>query len=181
MEEFNGLLDDMLEQSKSVNVAKLGKVVNFKPETMSVDVLPMPSEDSAMILNVPVATIKTSDYLVYYPLKAGDIVVLLFVDNDTDNILLGEDNIATERQHDISDCICLGGITLLKDNIEIEDQGNIVVKSNEVTISIGQDIKVKSPSIIIESAGIELKGNAQYNGSEIAVKGDSTSDGATIV
>ena len=108
MENANKFLKDFASGiSKGVNVAKLGKVVKFYPEVMKADVIPLPSEDNAMIINVPVATVRTSDFLLYYPLKPDDNVVLLFIDNDTDNILLGEDSIETERDHDVSDCICL--------------------------------------------------------------------------
>ena len=70
MENANKFLKDFASGiSKGVNVAKLGKVVKFYPEVMKADVMPLPSEDNAMIINVPVATVRTSDFLLYYPLK----------------------------------------------------------------------------------------------------------------
>ena len=142
------------------NVCKMAKVVKFYPETMKVDVMPLPSEDNSMIINVPVATVRSKDFLIYYPLKADDIVILLFADNDTDNILLGEDSIETERGHDISDCICIGGITLLNDTLEVDEKDALVMQniSNTASITIKKDgdIKVKAKNFKVEAERIDL-------------------------
>ena len=175
----NNFFEDLQKNiAGETNVCKMAKVVKFYPETMKVDVMPLPSEDNSMIINVPVATVRSKDFLIYYPLKTDDIVILLFADNDTDNILLGEDSIETERGHDISDCICIGGITLLNDSLDVDDADSLVVQniSNSAKIKIKNDGKIQ-----IEATEIELKGFAKYRGREIAVKGDGTSDGASIV
>lgn len=142
------------------NVCKMAKVVKFYPETMKVDVMPLPSEDNSMIINVPIATVRSKDFVIYYPLKADDIVILLFADNDTDNILLGEDSIETERGHDISDCICIGGITLLNDTLEVDDKDALVMQniSNTASISIKKDgdIKIKAKNFKVEAERIDL-------------------------
>ncbi|ERT62219.1 Gp138 family membrane-puncturing spike protein [Peptoniphilus sp. BV3C26] len=142
------------------NVCKMAKVVKFYPETMKVDVMPLPSEDNSMIINVPVATVRSKDFLIYYPLEADDIVILIFADNDTDNILLGEDSIETERGHDISDCICIGGITLLNDSLEVEEKDALVMQniSNTASITIKKDgdIKIKAKNFKVEAERIDL-------------------------
>lgn len=162
MENANKFLKDFASGiSKGVNVAKLGKVVKFYPEVMKADVMPLPSEDNAMIINVPVATVRTSDYLLYYPLKPDDNVVLLFVDNDTDNILLGEDSIETERDHDVSDCICLGGITLLKEKLDVDDKDALVIQNIENTarINITKDgeIDIRSKIFKVRANKVDIK------------------------
>lgn len=142
------------------NVCKMAKVVKFYPETMKVDVMPLPSEDNSMIINVPVATVRSKDFLIYYPLEVDDIVILIFADNDTDNILLGEDSIETERGHDISDCICIGGITLLNDTLEVDEKDALVMQniSNTASISIKKDgdIKIKAKNFKVEAERIDL-------------------------
>lgn len=142
------------------NVCKMAKVVKFYPETMKVDVMPLPSEDNSMIINVPVATVRSKDFLIYYPLKVDDVVILIFADNDTDNILLGEDSIETERGHDISDCICIGGITLLNDTLEVDEKDALVMQniSNTASISIKKDgdIKIKAKNFKVEAERIDL-------------------------
>lgn len=142
------------------NVCKMAKVVKFYPETMKVDVMPLPSEDNSMIINVPVATVRSKDFLIYYPLEVDDVVILIFADNDTDNILLGEDSIETERGHDISDCICIGGITLLNDSLEVDEKDALVMQniSNTASISIKKDgdIKIKAKNFKVEAERIDL-------------------------
>lgn len=161
MENANKFLKDFASGiSKGVNVAKLGKVVKFYPEVMKADVMPLPSEDNAMIINVPVATVRTSDFLLYYPLKPDDNVVLLFVDNDTDNILLGEDSIETERDHDVSDCICLGGITLLKERLDVDDTEAFIMQNMDNTAKIilkkNGDIDIKCKKFKVKAERIDL-------------------------
>ena len=142
------------------NVCKIAKVVKFYPETMKVDVMPLPSEENSMVINVPVATVRSKDFVIYYPLDVDDIVILIFADNDTDNILLGEDSIETERGHDISDCICVGGITLLNETLDVDDKDALVIQniSNTASISIKKDgdIKIKAKNFKVEAERIDL-------------------------
>ena len=172
MENVNKFFNELGEGiNKGLNVAKLAKVVKYYPENMKVDVMPFPTEDSAMIINVPLATIATKDYLVYYPLKPDDIVVLLFIDYDTDNILLGEDSLETERGHDLSDCVAIGCISLFKEPLKVSDIDSLVIQDKGGK----SKIKLNSEGVEIEAPKIDIKGYATYKGKEIAVKGDSVS------
>lgn len=161
MENANKFLKDYANGiSKGMNVAKLGKVVKFYPDTMRIDVMPLPSEDNAMIINVPVATVRTKDFLLYYPFKPDDNVVLLFADNDTDNILLGEDSIETERDHDVSDCICLGGFTLLTEKLKVDDKEAFIMQNMDNTAKIilkkNGDIDIKCKKFKVKAERIDL-------------------------
>lgn len=143
------------------NVCKIGKVIKFYPETMKVDVMPLPSEDNEMVINVPIATVRSKDFLIYYPLKPDDKVILLFIDNDTDNILMGEDNKETERMHDVSDCVCIGGITLLKDKLEVEDKDALVIQNIEntarINISKKGEIDIRSKLFKVRAEKVDIK------------------------
>ena len=178
MDNVNEFFNDLSSGiSKGLNVAKLAKVVKYYPDNMKVDVMPYPTEDSAMIINVPLATIATKDYLVYYPLKPDDIVVLLFIDYDTDNILLGEDSLETERGHDVSDCIAIGCISLFKESLSISDTDSLLIQEKGGK----SKIRLNKGEIEIEAPRSNLKGFATYKGREIAVKGDADSRGDTLV
>ena len=178
MDNVNEFFNDLSNGiSKGLNVAKLAKVVKYYPENMKVDVMPYPTEESAMIINVPLATIATKDYLVYYPLKPDDIVVLLFIDYDTDNILLGEDSIETERGHDVSDCVAIGCISLFKEPLSVSDIDSLLIQEKGGK----SKIRLNKGEIEIEAPRINLKGYATYKGREIAVKGDADSRGDTLV
>lgn len=178
MENVNEFFNDLTKGiNEGLNVAKLAKVVKFYPENMKVDVMPFPTKESAMILNVPLATISTKDYLVYYPLKPDDVVVLIFIDYDTDNILLGEDSLETERGHDLSDCVAIGSISLFKEPLSPADINSLVLQDKGGKAAI----KVNSGGVEIEAPKITLKGFATYKGREIAVKGDADSRGDILV
>ena len=189
---FNKFIDSFSKSmAESTVVARIGKVKNFDPKNMFCEVMPLPSENNSLVINVPVAGIRSKDFVAYYPLQADDYVVLLFMDGDIDQILLGQDKADTDRGHDISDCIAIGGISLIKDSLNIADiealciqtmdkkaslvmkkDGSISIKANKITID--------APSISINSPNLSISGRATYNGREIACKGDPTSDGATI-
>ena len=123
--------------------------------------MPLPSEDNEMVINVPIATVRTKDFLIYYPLKPDDKVILLFIDNDTDNILMGEDNKETERMHDVSDCVCIGGITLLKDKLEVEDKDSLVIQNIEntarINISKKGEIDIRSKLFKVRAEKVHIK------------------------
>lgn len=159
--QANNFFEDFKKNiAAETNVCKMAKVVNFYPETMKVDVMPLPSEDNSMIINVPVATVRSKNFLIYYPLEADDIVILVFSDNDIDNILLGEDSVESERGHDISDCVCIGGITLLKDSLKVDEKDALVMQniSNTASISIKKDgdIKIKAKNFKVDAERIDL-------------------------
>jgi len=169
----------------NTNTCKLAKVVNFNPSTYSCDVMPLPSEDNSIIINVPVASIKYDDFLFYCPLKKDDLVLLVFCDNDSDDILLGSDSAQTERVHDISDAFVIGGISLLKGKLDLVDTNSLVIqnktKSGYIKLDKAGDIEIKGQNIKIQGDNIELVGLAKYKGKEIAVKGDADTRGDTLV
>lgn len=169
----------------NTNACKLAKVVNFNPSTYSCDVMPLPSEDNSIIINVPVASIKYDDFLVYCPLKKDDLVLLVFCDNDSDDILLGSDSAQTERVHDISDAFVIGGISLLKGKLDLVDTNSLVLqnkaKSGYIKLDKSGNIEIKGQNIKIQGDNIELIGFAKYKGKEIAAKGDSDTRGDTLV
>lgn len=189
---FNKFMDSFSQSmAESTVVARIGKVKSYDPKNMSCEVMPLPSKDNSLLINVPVAGMRSKDFVAYYPLKPDDYVVLLFMDGDIDQILLGQDKADTKRGHDISDCIAIGGISLINDELDIEDsdslclqtmdkKASIVIKSSGDIKVKGQSIKIDAPKINISSDNLSIKGKATYNGREIARRGDPTTDGASI-
>lgn len=196
---FNKFMDSFSQSmAESTMVARVGKVKKYDPKNMSCEVMPLPSEDNSLLINVPVAGIRSKDFVAYYPLQADDYVVLLFMDGDIDQILLGQDKADTKRGHDISDCIAIGGISLINDELDIEDSNSLCLQTMDKKASIvieskgdmkikaenldikGQSIKIDAPKINIASESLSINGKATYNGREIARRGDPTTDGASI-
>lgn len=161
MEHANEFFNEYLTNlSKGVFVARIGKVVKFYPEVMKVEVMPLPTKENAMVINVPMVTVRTGDFLIYYPPKPGDIVILLFLDGDNDDILVGIDNAQTERVHNVSDCVCLGGITLLNKKLDVDDKKalNIQNMTNTAKIVVKKDgdINIKCKHFKVEAERIDL-------------------------
>lgn len=206
---FNKFIDSFAkDMAANTVVAKLAKVKKFDPKNMYVEAMPLPSEENSVVINVPVATLRSKDFVAYYPLQPDDYVVLLFMDGDTDQILLGQDKADTERAHDVSDCIAVGGFTLYKGNLDIVDDSGFVIQNltnkdsyidmkkngdieikaknikleseQKIEMQAGQKIDMKAPAIHLTSGDIKLTGYASYNGREIARRGDPTTDGASI-
>lgn len=182
----NKLLNDFQKNIMgSTNTCKLAKVVDFKPETYSCSVMPLPTEENSIVLNVPVVALNYKDYLIYGPLEKDDLVLVVFCDYDTDEILLGGDSSQTERVHDISDAFVIGGVSLLNGNLDLVDPGCLLVqnkaKSAYVKLDKQGNIELKSQEIRVEAPKIDLVGYARYKGREIAVKGDSDTNGDTLV
>lgn len=196
---FNKFMDSFSQSmAESTVVARVGKVKKYDPKNMSCEVMPLPSENNSLLINVPVAGIRSKDFVAYYPLQADDYVVLLFMDGDIDQILLGQDKADTKRGHDISDCIAIGGISLINDELEIEDSNSLCLQTMDKKASVvikdngdmkvkaenldikGQSIKIDAPKINISSESLSINGKATYNGREIARRGDPTTDGASI-
>lgn len=160
-ESANAFFDDLIGNATSgMYVARLGKVVKFYPETQSADVMPLPSKDNSTVLNAPVCTVRSSDFLIYYPLKAGDMVVILFCDNDTENIKLGSDSAQTERSHDVSDAVVLGGFTLLKDKLQVADAEALCIQntdnSGNIIINKNGDVSIKAKRFSVKAERIDL-------------------------
>ncbi|ACV28881.1 Uncharacterised protein [Anaerococcus prevotii] len=184
---FNKFMDNFTDTlSANTMVAKLAKVKSFDPEKMYIEAMPLPSEENSLVINVPLVTLRCKDFVAYYPLKEGDYVVLLFMDGDTDQILLGQDKADTERMHDVSDCVAIGGFSLFNDTLGVVDETGFVLqnmtnKDSYINLKANGDIEIKGSAINILSPNIKLEGHATYNGREIAKKGDPTTEGGVIV
>ena len=59
MKNINSFFNSMMDDVDRMNICKIAKVVKFYPETNKADVLPLPSSDNAMVLNVPVAHVRS--------------------------------------------------------------------------------------------------------------------------
>lgn len=151
MKEFNKFITNLKEDVTGLSVAKIAKIVKFNSSNMTADVQPLPSNNNAIVLNVPVASIKSSKFNVYIPYEPGDYVLLVYIDNDIDNLLLGNDNVNSTRERDDSDCVIVGGITLLTEEVEQSDDLVITNKENTASITMSEDgdINIKGETVTI--------------------------------
>ena len=171
MKEANAFFNSLLDSGTEFNKCKLGKVVEFNAAEMKADIQPLPSNESSLLINVPVMTFIAKSFFIRMPLKPGDTVLVLFADSDLDNILLGGDNRATDRKHDLSDAVCIGGImpfttTLPGDNADDlvlakrDSSAKVVIKDSGDIELYGQNVKIEASSDVNIKAG----GNVNIDG-----------------
>ncbi|MCF8012240.1 MAG: hypothetical protein K9L56_13270 [Clostridiales bacterium] len=99
------------------------------------------------IPGVPLMSMGNSNSSIEVELKKGDIVVLIFLDYDSDNVIISGENkeVNTKRKHQMSDAIAFPfNFTPFnksdnKDNqITIKANGDVVLKTNS-TIKLGEN------------------------------------------
>lgn len=174
MKEANAFFNSLLDSGAEFNKCKLGKVVKFNAAEMKADIQPLPSNENSLLINVPVMTFMAKSFYIRIPLKPGDMVLVLFADNDLDNILLGGDTRATDRKHDLSDAVCIGGVmpftaTLTEDHAEDlilakkDSTAKVVIKDSGDIELYGQSVKIEAANDVNISAG----GNVNIDGSLI--------------
>lgn len=154
---FNQLSQNL---TGGINSCTLGKIETFDSTTMKANVIPLvKSEDGnkPMLIEVPVSFMRAGPFLIRPPYKQGDIVLVVFADEDIDNVLISgtisEPN--STRKHSLDDAIIVGGVmpftntlpgehgndlVIAKDDFEtklvIEESGKILIESNKgITIS----------------------------------------------
>lgn len=163
--------------AKGIYSCTLGKIVKFDAEKMKAEVQPLAKSvrpdgtevNQSLLIEVPVAHFRTKEFIIRPPYKPDDIVVVLFADQDIDNILLTGDISSpnTDRVHSISDAIVIGGIQPYnmagvhpgrpdelvistvkeKSHIIMNDQGDIEIKANKLEID-AETIKIKASGAI---------------------------------
>lgn len=174
MKEANVFFNNLLASGSEFNKCKLGKVVKFNPTEMKADIQPLPSNENSLLINVPVLSFISNTFYVRVPLEVGDMVLVVFADSDLDNILLGGDNKATDRKHDLSDAICIGGVIPFTKSLPGEYGKDLVIakRDNNAKIVIKKDgsIELYGQTVNIRSAGdvnITAGGNVNVDGSLI--------------
>ncbi|WP_132995846.1 Gp138 family membrane-puncturing spike protein [Sporanaerobacter acetigenes] len=149
MEFFNKLSENMLNR---INKCMLGKIETFNPTTMKASVIPLvrdKDENKPILIEVPVSFMKAGSFLIRPPYKAGDIVLVVFADEDIDNVLLSG-NISdpnSTRKHSLDDAIIVGGIMPFTTTLPSEHRNDLVIAKDDFTAKI----------VITEDGGILIK------------------------
>lgn len=180
-----------------INKCMLGKIESFDGETMKATVTPLikqrakdgEMEDRPLLIEVPVSFLKAGPFVIRPPYKPGDIVLIVFADEDMDNVLLSGDKSEpnSQRKHSLDDAIVVGGIMpftatlpgehlddliIAKDDftakIAIEESGDVLIQTDkgiklksdlDISIESEMDVTIKGKNIK-ENAGISIKRNA---------------------
>lgn len=172
---------------KSICVAELVQVMEFYPDDMTVDVKPMvkvEQEDSFVekppVLKIPVIMLGSIEIPVRPWYKAGDVGLIVYLDQDSDNVLLtGVDSEPqTTGYHTGEHAVFVGTVLCGEMMLEMpENQTEKAISAGmpEQYIAISEEeIKVKAAKkISIESsdeigikgaAGIKVEGEVRITG-----------------
>jgi hypothetical protein len=158
---YNNLLDKNI---RNMHTCLLGKVKSFNPTEMNVTVAPMNpyrvhGGDVKLpeLIDIPVNSINSSEFIVVTPYKEGDIVVILFAERDISDIVEeGEFSDKTnKRKFDFNDAIIIGSIKPFTEELSNANKDDLQILKKDGTSKI---VLKSNGDIIIESDNVLLGG-----------------------
>jgi len=154
MDFFNKLSGNLLE---GVNSCTIGRIEKFDTKKMKAEVMPLVkyknkdgiTEERPLLIEVPVSFLKAGPFIIRPPYKQGDIVLVIFADNDIENVLLSGDvsEPNSTRKHSLDDAIVVGGIMPFTKELPSEHGKDLVIAKDDFTSKI----------VIKEDGSIEIK------------------------
>ena len=157
--------------TSGINNCMLGKIEKFDAVTMKAEVSPMVKyknkdgsiENRPLLIEVPVSFIKAGPFVIRPPYKKGDIVLVVFADEDIDNVLLsgGGSEPNSKRKHSLDDAIVVDGIMPFTQTLPNEHIEDLVIAKDDFATKI----------VVKEDGEIIIQGGKVYLGSEDAEEG----------
>lgn len=174
-----------------VNTALPARVVRFYPEERKADVQPLirkqmadgTTMDYPTILAVPICYPASGQALFYFPLAAGDSLLLVFSQASTDNWLFSQTKTPVDPEDDtrfnISDAFAIPGVfpfplstTIWGSQTLTKDTSSVIIKHNigksteaEIVIKADGSISMESPtSVSIKAPDLNVIGKINATG-----------------
>lgn len=196
-------LADMLDANSKQLIADLHtslpcRVIRYAPETQSVDVQPLLSQQYSngwvaelpIIQGVPVVFTGSSNSLISFPLNKGDIVLAVFAERSIDKWVSSDGGIVNpslKHRHDLSDAFVIPGLHTHRthnnpnpDNLEVRFNPG---KSNETSVKMKSDgsVDVTAPlKVNVITPEANYTGNVNVAG-DVIVEGDTVASGVSLV
>ena len=160
---FNKLSGSLVNE---INSCMLGRIETFDASKMKANVVLLVKNkdgNKPMLIEVPVSFIKAGPFFIRPPYKKGDIVLVVFADEDIDNVLLSGDisEPNSTRKHSLDDAIVVGGIMPFTQALPNEHIEDLVIAKDDFTTKI----------VVKEDGEIIIQGGKVYLGSEDAKEG----------
>lgn len=163
MNFFNKLSEQL---TSNINSCTIGRIEKFDVKKMKAEVTPLVKyknkdgtmEKRPLLIEVPVSFLKAGSFIIRPPYKVGDIVLIIFADNDIENALLSgnisEPNSA--RVHSLDDAIIVGGIMPFIKELPKEHEKDLIIAKDDFSSKI---VIKEDGEILIESdKGITISG-----------------------
>lgn len=145
----------------TLNVCVIGKITAYNSSNHTADILPLAKShygDIGILTDVPIMLLEGSDISIKFDLKVGDKVLVLFLDYDSDNLVI--DGVTydaeTDRTHALDDAIALpfnfnpiNSSLTIDSNFEISSEQGQKLRfetNGDITIESPTDIKFKTSS-----------------------------------
>lgn len=156
MQEISKFFSNLNKKKDDINIAKLGVIDKVYENGLYADIQPLPREDNPLILEVPLAFHRNESSYLYMPYEKDDIVLLLFVDVNIDNLLLGADDLASDIVHADNDCICITRISTEDQEVidTDDDVDDTIIKhgKSKITMKKNGDITIQGRNIRISGS-----------------------------
>ena len=164
-------------QKKNICVAELVRVVEFYQDDMTVDVIPLVMEkqqdtfiERSPLLKIPVMLLGSLDIPVRPWYQAGDVGLVVYLDQDSDNVLVSGDisEPQTLGYHTGEHGIFIGTILSGGKMLDMPDQHDkraisagmpehyITVSEKEISIKTSREVKIEGK--------VRIEGSLEVNG-----------------
>ena len=172
-ELIEAIIEHFLRDVHTILPAKIIEVTDYAQQKATIQPLikerrrdapwnPKALSDMALLQNVPIIFPSGNSGMLSMPVKAGDIVLLVFSERSIDNFLYSDGSKPVDpddyRTHNYSDAFCIAGLNPFSKALGIHPE-NTVLKMNsgtskEVKISFlpSGDFNVDSPTQIVMTA-----------------------------
>lgn len=176
---------------RDLNCIKIGTIEDFDNETQTASVkitlkrIVSISEqniktcrDFPILLEVPCIILSGGSSYIQMPIENGDNCILLFSDEDLEGWLSTNTDVpSSDRRHDLSDAVCLVGLSNITRSIDDFSNDKIKIQFS------------KDSHVTIDESGTKIKGNLESDGdisgnilsSGNGVSGTSTPTGTITV
>lgn len=161
--------------AQEIHTSIPGVIVDYNPETKRAEILPAlrrifnndnPPQERAILLDVPVVQPGTGDFLVHYPIKTGDIMLVIFSERGIEEFKqTWELSDQTKgRSHSVNDAIAIpwGNKDI---NPAITDGVIIQSKDNKTALEIHDDrihIRVGNSTMTFTESNIRARATNIY-------------------
>lgn len=122
-----------------INTMMPGTIVRYNPMENKADI---ELQDGTLITEIPMGAIQTGDFYIRVPYTTGDLVAVLFAQNDIDTLFHGDAATPSERKFSLDDAIGAFGLNTFDDPLPASDPDKLVIGQKDggakITIGNGQ-------------------------------------------
>lgn len=155
----------------NINSCTIARIEKFDAKKMKAEVTPLVKyknkdgsmEERPLLIEVPVSFLKAGPFVIRPPYKVGDIVLIVFADDDIENVLLSGDisEPNSTRVHSLDDAIVVGAIMPFTKELPGQHSDDLIIAKDDFSTKI----------VVKENGEIIVQGGKVYLGSEFAFEG----------